>query len=211
VTDLALVDALLRNTPLGMLLLSDARVPIHADPLTNAIKQETNAFRLDHGLIWTGQRDNDLFKRAWNAASNVPQRFLSTGGSSGVLVGVRRRSICALPGMRQDVNVVTLRWPLGDVVDRNLLRSSFALTPAECRLAASLLASHDLATSANDCGITIETARTYLKRLFAKTGTTRQPHLLALLADVAFIHRNTISPQVGCPPSIVRDRGRFFD
>jgi len=64
----------------------------------------------------------------------------------------------------------------------DLLRRTFGLTAAEARLASHLAAGQDLETAAELCRITRETARGYLKSVFAKTGTRRQGELVALLA-----------------------------
>ena len=60
----------------------------------------------------------------------------------------------------------------------------FDLSPAEARLAASLAAGLSIAAAADASGITLATARTYLNRVFAKTGTHRQSELVALARSV---------------------------
>ncbi|ACL55091.1 helix-turn-helix transcriptional regulator [Methylobacterium nodulans] len=62
-----------------------------------------------------------------------------------------------------------------------LLRQAYGLTAAEARLANDLADGADLARVAAGLGITVATARTQLKAVFAKTGTHRQPELVALL------------------------------
>lgn len=57
----------------------------------------------------------------------------------------------------------------------------FALSVTESRLAVRLAAGDSLAGAASALGLTIETARTYSKRLFAKTGTRGQPDLVRLV------------------------------
>jgi DNA-binding CsgD family transcriptional regulator len=63
----------------------------------------------------------------------------------------------------------------------------FELTPAEANLVALLAAGHDLSEAADVLRITKESARTYLKHAFEKTGTHRQAELvhLALAAATA--------------------------
>ena len=61
------------------------------------------------------------------------------------------------------------------------IRALFGLTPAEARLAAALGSGLDLRTAAERLDITIETARTRLKDIFLKTGTTRQAELVRLI------------------------------
>jgi DNA-binding CsgD family transcriptional regulator len=57
----------------------------------------------------------------------------------------------------------------------------YHLSPAESRLAERLGEGTRLDAAAGALGITLETARTYLKSLFRKTGTARQSELVRLL------------------------------
>jgi DNA-binding CsgD family transcriptional regulator len=61
----------------------------------------------------------------------------------------------------------------------------YGLTPAEARLAAAFCNVHgDLARAAEEMGITQGSARQYLKNVFAKTDTHRQPELIELLSGL---------------------------
>ena len=62
-----------------------------------------------------------------------------------------------------------------------LLARQFGLAPAEARLAARLVDGDSLAGAAAALGLTIETARTYSKRLFMKTGTRGPSDLVRLI------------------------------
>src|SRR5262245_20363809 len=59
-----------------------------------------------------------------------------------------------------------------------LLETRFALSPAEVRLVAYLSTGASLRSSAEALCIKYETARTYLKSVFEKTGTHRQAELV---------------------------------
>ena len=65
-----------------------------------------------------------------------------------------------------------------------LLTALFDLTPSEARIASLLGGGESLARSAAIAGVTEKTARTYLERIFAKTGCRRQTELVLLLRDV---------------------------
>lgn len=60
----------------------------------------------------------------------------------------------------------------------------FKLTAGQARIAARLAEGMTLEAAADACGISKETARTHLKAVFVKTGTTRQSELVALLAHL---------------------------
>ncbi|GAC1403209.1 MAG: hypothetical protein NVSMB64_04470 [Candidatus Velthaea sp.] len=67
------------------------------------------------------------------------------------------------------------------------LRALFGLTAGEMRFARIFLAAGSLPRTAAALAISAETARTHLKRIFAKTGTTSQAQLLLLLDRIGLI------------------------
>jgi len=75
--------------------------------------------------------------------------------------------------------------------EHDVLARLFGLTPAESKLAASLMQGRSLEESASELSIMRETARTHLKRIFDKTSTQRQGELIRLLL--------TAVPQVRLP------------
>ncbi len=66
-----------------------------------------------------------------------------------------------------------------------VLRMLFGLTPAEIRLALSILDGQSLAEAAETYRVTQETIRSQVKSIFQKTGTRRQAELMRLLAGLA--------------------------
>jgi DNA-binding CsgD family transcriptional regulator len=70
----------------------------------------------------------------------------------------------------------------GDTAGQAALGTRYGLTPAERRLAVQLASGLSLRQSADRLGVSYQTARSQLKLVFAKTGTSRQAALVALLA-----------------------------
>ena len=68
------------------------------------------------------------------------------------------------------------------VTPESILRALYGLTPAEARLASELLQLRTVEESAEILGVSLNTARTQLKRLFEKTNTRRQSELLQLMS-----------------------------
>jgi len=66
----------------------------------------------------------------------------------------------------------------------------FDLSPAEAKLAVQLAEGLTVIEASQRSGITTKTGRTYLERLFAKTGTRRQAELIALLRSTAVMAPN---------------------
>lgn len=69
--------------------------------------------------------------------------------------------------------------------DAAAIRVLLDLTPAESRLVHGLAAGLGLNEAASRCGIRRETARTYLRTIFQKTGTHRQSELVRLVLTSA--------------------------
>ncbi|WP_245461964.1 MULTISPECIES: helix-turn-helix transcriptional regulator [unclassified Mesorhizobium] len=78
----------------------------------------------------------------------------------------------------------TVPSPGAFVPSAGILMGLFDLTPAEARLATNLNAGQSLGVAAAASGITVKSARTYLERIFRKTGTHQQSELVALLKTV---------------------------
>lgn len=70
-----------------------------------------------------------------------------------------------------------------------LAASLFELTPREAELAARVANGADLESVAAGMGVSLGTARNYLKAVFVKTHTRRQAELVALLARVGRLSR----------------------
>ena len=63
-----------------------------------------------------------------------------------------------------------------------LLGTLYDLSPAELRVASALLVGKSLEEYGQEFGVTINTVRSQLKKLFVKTNTHRQSELVALLS-----------------------------
>ena len=63
-----------------------------------------------------------------------------------------------------------------------VLSEAFGLTPAEIRLAMEIARGHGLGAAATSLAIGLETARSQLRSIFAKTQTNRQAELVGLLS-----------------------------
>ncbi|MDB5394590.1 MAG: transcriptional regulator, LuxR family [Rhodospirillales bacterium] len=85
----------------------------------------------------------------------------------------------------ESLNVVFFSDPDHEIViNRDRVRDIYGLTLAEARLAGLLAEGRHLRAAAAQLGITFETARTHLKRIFSKTTTTSQADLVRLLLNL---------------------------
>jgi DNA-binding CsgD family transcriptional regulator len=76
-------------------------------------------------------------------------------------------------------------WSSADRCEQ--LAELFELLPSESRLALALSRGMTIAEAAGELGLTVETARNYSKKIYAKTGARGQPDL------VRFIHRSVLA------------------
>jgi DNA-binding CsgD family transcriptional regulator len=69
----------------------------------------------------------------------------------------------------------------GAALDSRALQQLFGLTPAEIRLCSALVAGKSVEQYARETAISSNTARTHVKRTYAKTEVSRQSELVRLL------------------------------
>ena len=101
-----------------------------------------------------------------------------------VVIPVRpeRAEVRVLMGLEQPTAIILVSDPEKDPeADCGLIQRCFALTPAESRLASLLIAGKSVKEISASMGVTVNTARTHLKRVLSKTGTRRQGELIQLL------------------------------
>ncbi len=123
-------------------------------------------------------RNQQRLLEALRAATSGPRRtsvLLMEDGDG------RARTLIVMPISRVPTRaLIIFGREKNDQAMRDLLLESFGLTMAERRLARQLLTGKSLADAAAEANLTISTARSYLKRIFAKTGMHRQGQLIAL-------------------------------
>jgi DNA-binding CsgD family transcriptional regulator len=126
----------------------------------------------------TGMRGTDI------AVGSIPVPAIGDGPAFVVhLLPLRRTAHDIFAG----ADILVLATPITPsalVPSASLLNTLFDLTPAEVRLAMDLASGLSVTQSAAERGVTVKTARTYLDRIFYKTGTHHQSQLVALLKTV---------------------------
>ncbi len=80
-------------------------------------------------------------------------------------------------------------------VNESYLASAYSLTPAETRLLRGLISGKRLAACAREGGITLFTAKGYLKQIFSKTGATRQADLMRLVLADPIMRLTAVQPE----------------
>lgn len=121
------------------------------------------------------------------APTDAFEMTFAADGSSPVkaaVLGMTPYSRAGLPWLsnQRTYALVSLeRVPVPVAPAPSALMARFGLTPAEARLAVRLSTGQALSDCADQSGITFQTARTYLRNIFAKTDTHHQGQLIAKL------------------------------
>ncbi|CAN5116796.1 hypothetical protein BH09PSE3_BH09PSE3_26620 [soil metagenome] len=79
--------------------------------------------------------------------------------------------------------------------DAVTLMALFGLPLSEARLAARLAGGESIAEAATGLGLTLETARNYSKRLYAKTGTRGQADLVRVVLETIMVFTPPVRPR----------------
>lgn len=183
---IGLEDALNRLTT-GVILLDSRLMVIFANSCAHKVLEERNGLLLRDGML-AAQSRSDSMKLGQTLQEILgilkPHRkngvaWISRSGKRPLVVvtlriGTTNRLAAAIAVYLSDPDS-------GMLPDPDLLRQLYRLTPAESAVVLQLLQGNRLETSAQALGISLNTARTHLKRALNKTDTRRQADLIRLL------------------------------
>lgn len=188
-------ETLLDSLSTGVLLLDAGGRVAYVNQAAHRQLDTSTLLRIEGAALRVFDRDtNKRFGVAIKTATNAAQHHLpdaefvtigdvDSGGFIATVVPLAR-----LPGAGLQAPV----YPVGIFLRQPGKRPPFAieafgefyrLTPAETRVAAVLSQGGGLTPVCDILGISLATARTHLKRIFAKTGTDRQAKLMALMSS----------------------------
>lgn len=193
VLDGAAVDAL-DCLSSGVALLDGSCRTIFLNRAAERLLRQRDGLFVEHGCLAAAMpHERDMLRvLVAQAAQTTAGSSLRAGGAAPI----------SRPSMRRPYNVLvtplgrrhtSLHGPeaavavfISDPEDRGpseigALVRLFRLTPAEARLATGIATGATLAEVADTLGIGRETARTQLRSVFAKTGTTRQSELVRII------------------------------
>lgn len=190
--------ALLDQLGTGVLLLDgDGRIR-HANPRAEQLLRSNDSLRVSahHALHATDSGQNAQLQHIIRQATNASRRENLTSEAGGVL-GIARQhqaplmltatplsSLAGYQELRHDgiTSALFLTDPeAGRTVSRRLLKQAWALTERECDLCQAFLNHAGIEEAATACGLSLATARTYLKSIYGKTGQHSQQELMRLL------------------------------
>lgn len=187
--------------PTGLLLLDARGQVMRMNRGAELILEQNDGLALEDGALRAHQPAENARLRQVLAA--VTECATVGRAGSGSVLAVSRRSgrrgfplvVAPLRAPRDETTqadavavVYVSDLETGAVRRREALRELYALTEAESRLVELLCQGFSLEAAADARGVTMNTARSQLKQVFAKTSTSRQSELVRLvLAGVASI------------------------
>lgn len=181
-----LAEDILRLVAIGLVLCDRSGQVIYANAAAEQWTSGEGALELRQGRIAARRPDlrRSLEGALQAAAVGQPRRptalALPRGGGDPV-----PDVVTVLPFAGAPCALMVFGGRDWDAGRGDLAMRAIGLTPAERRLVGHLCRGRTLDEAAGEADVTISTARTYLKRVFAKTGTHRQGELVALLASLS--------------------------
>jgi DNA-binding CsgD family transcriptional regulator len=176
----------IRRLNFGWLTLDAGGRVIEVDPQAERLLQRSGALRTAYGRLSPAlpQADRALAEalRAFAAEPEGRARAIHLSDEPWLdmlLVPMRDR---AVSGERTPALIAYVHGEDRSSADRrDQLVELFGLSPSEARLAIAISRGRSIAEAAEEIGVTIETARNYSKRIYAKTGVRGQADLVRLI------------------------------
>jgi len=180
--------------PSGVILLDKDSRAVLTNRSADQILALEDGIRLDRGRprLDDPQQDRAFQQLVADALQTSAQRGRSYGGTLSVVRPSGRRSYATMVGpllapppgtnLGEAVAILFVADPEGSQISTTeVLEGLYDLTPAEADLLRLLAEGHSLEEVADQRGVTMNTARSQLKQVFAKTDTRRQGELVRLV------------------------------
>lgn len=187
--------AALEKSFYGVVVLDEWHQAVRLNKIAETIFQESDGLQMHcRKLLVATQSEQRELDRLIFCATSDP--CAETGNFTGVLAASRPSGrlpyqIAVLPlrsryryflSTGRAAAICFIHDPVtGHLPDEHFLEAFYRLTPGQSRLASRLVATGALGPAAASLGISINTAKTQLKGVFAKTGVVNQNELIRLL------------------------------
>jgi DNA-binding CsgD family transcriptional regulator len=194
--------------PVGVVLIDALRRPVIVNRFAEQIAARCDGFTLgDAGPHATDARENRILLRHLSQAIGIgaslgrgPSRVMSVSRPSGWRAYPVIIAPLLAPSTGRSGGDAVAAVFIGDpeasqITTVDFFQTLYALTHAEAELVALLARGRTLEEAALERGVTLNTVRSQLKQVFAKTDTHRQGQLMRLaLTGVAGIHDGSLTP-----------------
>ena len=193
----ATLEALDRTGTATLVVAGNGRI-LYANPQAERLLCSGDAIRAVDGRLGTTDRASSqrlaaLVGRVTETASG---RGSAAGGAMAVSRGDRLPLTVLVAPFRPARNgvgspvpaaILFIRDPEQSSLSKTALQELFGLTPAEACMATALASGISVEEFVASNRVSLNTARTHLKAVFAKTGTRRQAELVALILQTVSV------------------------
>ena len=189
----AAATAALEQLSQGVALIDRACQVSYTNSLASAICRETDGLSLRAGeLVAAAKPDcarlSVALKRALGGGQGASLRIERPSRRRPLALLITPLQLSVGPASAPGAMVIINDPERSTAPPRERLMQAYGLTKAEAGVAQLVLRGNDIATVAARLTISLETARTHLRRLLVKTGTHRQSDLiLVLLREVGAV------------------------
>jgi DNA-binding CsgD family transcriptional regulator/PAS domain-containing protein len=196
----ALVNAMDR-LPHGVIVVNEQRKVIFASSAAVAVLDQRDGLVFSRGeIIATDPQESGRFRRLVQTATETGlgrsleaggvMELSGTGARVSVLVAPLNTAVpFLLPSRERPAAVILIGARGSRAMNEDQLAVLYDLTPTEARVANLLAGGRSVDQTTKELRISRNTARTHLKRILQKTGTTRQGDLISLLLSSAVAAR----------------------
>ena len=182
----ALAEDILRLIAIGMVLCDRSGRVVYANAAAEQWMSTRGAIEMNEGRIVARRPDvrrrlEEALEKATVGEPRGPGALALPRGGGDPVPDV----VTVLPFAGAPCALMVFGGRDWDAGRSDLAMRAIGLTKSERRLVGHLCRGRALEDAAGEAEVKISTARTYLKRIFAKTGTHRQSELVALLASLS--------------------------
>lgn len=205
-----LLEGVMDRLPVGMAIVDPDGTVISLNRALLSLVQTGGVLRLEAGRLVSRPREAlaEVMSRALaDDADALPVRLEGEPGGTPVSLWVSRLAVASHGKRTADRLVVLAASRTSRALSEKGLAALYGLTPAEARLTQQLTLGATLDEAAATNRISLNTAKTQLKRVFAKVGVRRQTELLqAVYASPLWLADPAASDQGGAvltePPAL---------
>ena len=199
-----LLESVMDRLPLGMAFVDENGSAISMNrPLLSLVRSNRH-LRLYAGRLVSlpeGALAVALRRVVSGISCDEPLRLGGSPEEGGLSLWVSRLALPAQAGVAGGRAVVLAASQSTRALSEAGLCALFCLTPAEARLTQQLALGRTLDEAVRVQGITLNTGKSHLKRVFAKVGVRRQPELLqAVYASPLWLDIGAGGPRTTLPP-----------
>lgn len=175
------------HLPFGALLIDAEGRILHRNPAASRLLSAVDGLRIDaSGKLLGGRAGDSSVLR--DAAREALKHDRAVALPLHRKEGLPLAAAVSVADRQEGLLVVFLTDPEAPPSPSSeAVANIFGLTPAEARLVAALARGRTLEAAAGEQGITLASARTYLKTVFSKMGVTRQADLVRQVVGSAAV------------------------